>query len=123
MKCEHAVMEKLSEDGFERCEQFGDWSTFSSEHWDEENGDSSGFGDWASFKEGLSEESASADLSSQEGQTSGHEHKVIFFITAICDVFGNYLYSHEYKFADIFVIYFIRVLLGLRLGFVYLLVI
>ncbi|XP_053488518.1 uncharacterized protein si:dkey-229e3.2 [Ictalurus furcatus] len=74
MKCECAAMEKLGEDGFERCEQFEDWS--SSEHWDEDHRDSSGFGDWASFKDGLSEESDSADLLSQEGQTSGHEHKV-----------------------------------------------
>ncbi|MCI4382718.1 hypothetical protein PGIGA_G00017970 [Pangasianodon gigas] len=76
MKCECAAMENLSEDGFERCEQFGDWSTCSSEHWDEDHRDSSGFGDWTSFKEDLSEESDSADLSSQEGQISGHEHKV-----------------------------------------------
>lgn len=88
MKCECAAMEKLGEDGFERCEQFGDWS--SSEHWDEDHRDSSGFGDWASFKDGLSEESDSADLLSQEGQTSGHEHKVIFYtLTMMCDMIGN----------------------------------
>ncbi|KAF5892563.1 uncharacterized protein DAT39_017749 [Clarias magur] len=69
-------MENLTEDDFERCEQFGDWSAFSSEHWDVNHRDSSGFGDWSSFNDGLSEESASADLSSQEEQISGHEHKV-----------------------------------------------
>ncbi|KAK3537816.1 hypothetical protein QTP70_019237 [Hemibagrus guttatus] len=68
------AMENLSEDGFERCEQFGDWSTCSSEHWDEDHRDSSGFGDWASFKEGLGEHiQDTADVSTQEG--NGHEHK------------------------------------------------
>ncbi|XP_060790185.1 uncharacterized protein si:dkey-229e3.2 isoform X2 [Neoarius graeffei] len=75
-KCECAAMENLSEDGLERCKEFGDWSTCSSEHWDEDHGDSSGFGDWTTFKEGLSEESDSVYLSSQEGQTSDHENKV-----------------------------------------------
>ncbi|KAG7328257.1 hypothetical protein KOW79_008201 [Hemibagrus wyckioides] len=64
-------MENLSEDGFERGEQFGDWSTCSSGHWDEDHRDSSGFGNWASFKEGLGEDTA--DVSTQEGH--GHEHK------------------------------------------------
>lgn len=79
VKCVCAVMEDLTENDFERCEQFGDWSTFSSEHWDVNHRDSAGFGDWGSFNEGLSEESASADLSSQEEQISGHEHKVFSF--------------------------------------------
>lgn len=88
-KCECAAMENLSEDGLERCEEFGDWSTCSSEHWDEDHRDSSGFGDWTSFK-GLSEESDSAYLLSQEGQTSGHEHKVIFYTSAmVYDMFGH----------------------------------
>lgn len=79
MKCECAKMENFSEDGFERCEQFGDWSTSRAEHWNEDHRDSSGFGDWASFKEGFTEdiEPDSADLLSQEEQTSGYEHKVI----------------------------------------------
>lgn len=77
MKSECAVMENLIEDGFER---FGDWSSYSPEHWNEDHKDSSAFGDWASFKEGLNEESDSADLSSWEGQTSDHDHKVIFIL-------------------------------------------
>lgn len=83
-------MENLSEDGLERCKEFGDWSTCSSEHWDEDHGDSSGFGDWTTFKEGLSEESDSVYLSSQEGQTSDHENKVIFYTSAIMrDMFDH----------------------------------
>ncbi|GAA6108781.1 uncharacterized protein si:dkey-229e3.2 [Tachysurus ichikawai] len=67
-------MEKLSEDGFERCEQLGDWSTFTSGHWDEEHRDSSGFGDWASFK-GLSEDIEDTEVLSTHKRL-GHENKV-----------------------------------------------
>lgn len=76
LQCECAPMENLSEDGFERFEQFGDWSSSSSGHWDKNPRNSSGFGDWTSFKQGLNTATEdTADLS-QEGQTFGQEHKV-----------------------------------------------
>lgn len=77
---ECAAMENLSEDGFETWEKFGDWSTGSSEHWNEDHIDNSDFGDWASFKEGLSEvrSLAISSLLSQEGQMpDNHDRKVI----------------------------------------------
>ncbi|XP_046710992.1 uncharacterized protein si:dkey-229e3.2 isoform X2 [Silurus meridionalis] len=77
MKYGRAAMENFSEDGFESCEQFADWSTCSSEHWDENHRDGTGFGDWTSFKDAFSEESDSANVSSQKGQTCIHADKNI----------------------------------------------
>ncbi|KAI5616759.1 hypothetical protein C0J50_23688 [Silurus asotus] len=70
-------MENFSENGVESCEQFADWSTCSSENWDENHRDGTGFGDWTSFKDAFSEESDSANVSSQKGQTCIHADKIV----------------------------------------------
>lgn len=96
-------MENLCEDGFETWEKFGDWSTGSSEHCKEDHIDNSGFGDWASFKEGLSEvrSLAISSLLSQEGQMpDSHDRKVIcvFIFTLYFSAKLNlflYLFGHD----------------------------
>ncbi|XP_062863498.1 uncharacterized protein si:dkey-229e3.2 [Trichomycterus rosablanca] len=73
---ECVVEKNISDDGSDGCEQFEEWSTFSSVHQEENNKDSSCFGDWTTFNGCLVEEAEFVPLSPQEGDTSGFEHKV-----------------------------------------------
>ncbi|XP_036449174.1 uncharacterized protein si:dkey-229e3.2 [Colossoma macropomum] len=72
---ECAVLDSLSEDGFHSCEGFADWSTYSPIHWNEDQGDSSNFGDWNSFHGSLSKKAESPPLSPQE-RSSDHKQKM-----------------------------------------------
>ncbi|XP_016110498.1 uncharacterized protein [Sinocyclocheilus grahami] len=50
------MLNRYGEDGFQSCEGFDDWSTFSSADWTEPQQDGSGFSDWGAFQDNTSKE-------------------------------------------------------------------
>lgn len=53
------MLDRYGEDGFQSCEGFDDWSTFSSADWTEPQQDSSGFSDWGAFQDNTRKEESS----------------------------------------------------------------
>ncbi|KAK2878531.1 hypothetical protein QQF64_011418 [Cirrhinus molitorella] len=50
------MLDRYGEDGFQSCEGFDDWSTFSSADWTEAKQDGSGFSDWGAFQDNTRKE-------------------------------------------------------------------
>lgn len=92
MMSEGTMPDSLCADGFHSCEGFADWSICSPVHWNEDQGDSSGFGDWSSFHSSFSEDVESSHLPTPE-RSSDDNHKVFFSVyvtTIVWNLFGCY---------------------------------
>ncbi|XP_016330997.1 uncharacterized protein LOC107679822 isoform X3 [Sinocyclocheilus anshuiensis] len=50
------MLDRYGEDGFQSCEGFDDWSTFSSADWTEPQQHGNGFSDWGAFQDNTSKE-------------------------------------------------------------------
>ncbi|XP_073683552.1 uncharacterized protein [Garra rufa] len=54
------MLDHYGEDGFQICEGFDDWSTFSSVDWTEPKQDGGGFSDWGAFQDNTRKEELSS---------------------------------------------------------------
>lgn len=61
------MLDRYGEDGFQSCEGFDDWSTFSSTDWTEPQQDGSGFSDWGAFQDNTRKEESSTLLEEEAG--------------------------------------------------------
>ncbi len=61
------ILDRYGKDGFQSCEGFDDWSTFSSTDLTEPEQDDSGFSDWGAFQDNTGKEESSTLLEEEAG--------------------------------------------------------
>ncbi|XP_051579068.1 uncharacterized protein si:dkey-229e3.2 [Myxocyprinus asiaticus] len=63
------MLDSYGEDGFQSCEGFDDWSTFSSPGWEEPQQDDNSFSDWAGFQQNSKKEEELSTIPVTETRT------------------------------------------------------
>ncbi|XP_042630254.1 uncharacterized protein LOC122148189 [Cyprinus carpio] len=61
------MLDRYGEDCFQSCEEFDDWSTFSSADWTEPQQDGNGFSDWGAFQDKTRKEESSTPPVAEAG--------------------------------------------------------
>ncbi len=90
------ILDRYGKDGFQSCEGFDDWSTFSSTDLTEPEQDGSGFSDWGAFQDNTGKEESSTLLEEEAGTFKSPKNVCyVVFAYFFCGCMPKFIYRSK----------------------------